>query len=167
MMTLKNKSMKFFKNIYLCSMLYALCSICAHAQSLPPATITMFATSADWEAITGMRMSEYRVTFGRDRSVSTIGTELYFLDAFPCFGQAEAARAWVAPATSFQMDNDARMRIVCVYPPKELQFAFREVRRDAVQGVTTGIAVCPAAHSGRNLTVRLNECERTDWNDIK
>jgi hypothetical protein len=127
----------------------------------------MFATSADWEAISGLRMSEYRVSFGRDASVSTIGTELYFLDSFPCFGQAEAVRAWVGPATGFAVDNDARMRIVCLFAPDELHFAYREARRDAVQAATRGLAVCPVQQDGRNLVVRLNECDRTDWGEMR
>jgi len=111
-------------------------------------------------------MSEFRVVFGRDRTVSTIGTELYFLDGFPCFGQAEAARVWLSPATSYAVDNAARMRIVCIYPPNELRFAYRHVRRDAVQGATRGIAVCPVQGSGRDLTVNLTECEKTDWREL-
>jgi len=138
------------------------CSL--RAQSSP--AVTMFSTSADWEAVTGLRMSQYRVVFGRDRTVSSIGWELYFLDAFPCFGQAEAARVWISPATNYAVDRDARMRIVCVYAPATINLAYREVRRDAVQGATRGLAVCPVETSGRDLTVNLTECEKTEWKDL-
>ncbi|MCL2369555.1 MAG: hypothetical protein FWC83_02665 [Alphaproteobacteria bacterium] len=132
--------------------------------------LAIFSTSADWEAITGLRMSEFRVEFGRDRSVSNVGTELYFLDGFPCFGQSDSSRVWISPSQTFAIENatNARMRIVCLYAPSEMKFAYREIRRDASQGRTTGLKVCPVDANGRQLRIDLRECERVgDWGDFR
>jgi len=133
--------------------------------------LTVFSTSTDWEAVTGLRASEFRVEFGLDRSVTSIGMELYFLDGFPCFGQSESARVWIAPAQNiFRMDTstDSRMRIVCLYAPAQIKLAYREMRRDAGQGRTTGLKICPTTHSGRNIRIDLRECNsKGRWNDMR
>ena len=147
----------------LCLMPYTLFASSAHAQ-------TIFSTSTDWEAVTGLRLSEFQIIFGRDRTTSSIGTELYFLDGFPCFGQAEAIRAWISPSNNFAWDSSpgAMMRIVCAYVPDTIQLAYREARRDAGQARTTGILACPVSRDGRRIQVRLDECEQgKNWNEFR
>jgi len=116
-----------------------------------------------------MRLSEFMVSFGRDGSIGNIGWEIYFLDGFPCYGQSETARMWVSPSRHYAIDGgaDARGRITCLYAPKTVKLAWREARRDAAQARTRGMAVCEVEHSGRNITIRLDKCERTDWGDLR
>jgi hypothetical protein len=151
------------RKIFLCLMPYVLCLYIGAANAL-----TMFSTSVDWEAITGLRLHEYQIVFGRDRTTSSIGTELYFLDGFPCFGQAEAIRAWISPSNNFAWDENARMRVVCAFVPETIQLAWREVRTGVGQGRTTGILYCPTNVQGRRIQVRLDECTQgKEWREMR
>ncbi|MCL2331332.1 MAG: hypothetical protein FWC61_02185 [Proteobacteria bacterium] len=153
----------------LCPLLLALCCLPARAATTPPPTPrSVFSTSADWEAVTGLRLSEYRMTFGRDKTQGDIGLELYFLDGFPCYAQSERVRAWISPSFGYSVDKDAFMRIVCLAPPQTVQLAFRESRRTDFQGTTTGLLTCQTEKSGNDILVNLTNCQKLDnWKDFK
>ena len=140
----------------------------------PPIATTrpsIFSTSTDWEALTGLRLSEFNITFGRDRTVTDIGMELYYLDGFPCYGQSESVRAWISPSRNFAWDesSNAGMRIVCLVVPQKLYFAYREVASIAAQGRTKGMMSCePEVTKSRNIKIRLENCTKDkDWKDFK
>ena len=154
------------------SVLFALC-LMPYALS----ATTVFSTSADWEAITGLRMAAFELRFARDRSIGGgFGKELYFLDGFPCFAQAEAVRAWVGPnarnESAVDTRRDTMMRIVCLYQPDTVKLAWRATGRNTGQMRTTGIMTCtPAPATGRNfsnntLLIDLNDCViGPEWNE--
>jgi hypothetical protein len=140
------------------------------APSTGPAIIrsSVFSTSTDWEALTGMRLAEYRVLFSRGKADGAVGTELYFLDGFPCYGQTSNVRAWVAPSSGHSADRDASMRITCIAPPKMLRFAWREAKRDAPQAATRGMLSCDAKADGGAISVNISECAKlADWKDYE
>ena len=129
---------------------------------------SIFSTSTDWEAITGLRLSEFNIRFGRDKTMGAIGTELYFLDGFPCYARAENARAWVSPSIAYAIDKDAFMRVVCLAVPPVTQLAFREVSSNASHARSTGMLTCPTEKSDRDILINLALCERLDnWGDYK
>ena len=159
--------MKNFIKITSTSFLFSLFSFLffAPAQSQP----SIFSTSTDWESITGLRLNEFQVVFGRDRTVTNIGLELYFLDGFPCYGQTDTARVWVSPAHNFEWDNNrnALMRITCLVVPETLHFAYREIRSGDSQGRTSGILTCETGKlEGRRIMIHLENCiQGPDWGD--
>ena len=121
----------------------------------------------DWEAVTGLRLREFRIQFGRDRTMGTIGTELYFLDAFPCYGQTDSVRAWVSPTFNFDWDANAFMRVTCLTIPKTVQFAYREARRGASQAQTKGILTCDTGQDNGRIMIHLENCVKgPDWGDF-
>lgn len=130
-----------------------------------PARISIFSTSTDWEGITGLQLSEYRGKFISDsRLVGSKGLVLYYLDGFPCYGLGEGVRIWIDPRG--RADND--LRIVCLRPPREIKFAWRNMTRDGVQRATTGLLTCPVSDSGRDLTIELSKCKKgPDWPDFE
>lgn len=126
--------------------------------------VSLFSTSVDWEAVTGLTLSEYRGKFTSDSKLVGRGLVLYYLDAFPCYGLGEGVRVWISPQG--RADND--LRIVCLRPPKEISFAWRNMTRDATQGVTQGILTCPVTADGRDLTIDLKKCDKgPDWPDYE
>ena len=164
--------MKFqlLKSVALSAFAVSLFASSAHSTATTPIFVrpSIFSTSTDWEAVTGLRLSEYIVRFGRNRTIGNIGLELYFLDGFPCYAQSESARSWVSPTTAYAIDQNTFMRIVCLAQPLTVQLAFREATSGASQGRTTGMLTCPAEKSGRDVVVDLTTCERLDsWNDFK
>jgi len=153
---------------YLCSMLciFGFAENAANAATTPTPSVSVFSTSTDWEAVTGLRLREFRVQFGRDRTMGQIGTELYFLDAFPCYGQTDSVRAWVSPALNFDWDSNALMRITCLAIPKTVQFAYREAKRGAAQSTTRGILTCETGQDNGRIMIHLENCTRgPDWGD--
>lgn len=163
---------KFFKfNIaFLYALLFILYAFDVNATATPPVFIrpSIFSTSTDWEAVTGLRLSEYRIRFGRDKTQGNIGMELYFLDGFPCYAQSENVRAWVSPTLGYAVDSDAFIRVTCLVIPETVQLAFRESTRNASQGVTTGMLTCPTERLGSDILVRLPDCDKMEsWRDFK
>jgi hypothetical protein len=101
--------------------------------------ISVFSTSTDWEAVTGLRLSQYEIEFIPDNKlIGNNGLEIYVLDGFPCYGQTERARMWIGPNGR----TDGGIRVVCAYAPEKLSFAWRNAARDDAQGRTTGIMDC-------------------------
>jgi hypothetical protein len=151
------------------SMMVLLCAVAsAHAAEVP-ARQSVFSTSTDWESVTGMRLMEYRLYFGRDRTIGNVGAELYFLDGFPCYAQSENVRSWVSPSWAYyDVDKDTFMRIVCLAAPMKVNLAYREAKRETPQGKTTGVMTCKTERTGRDLTVNLSACDTlVKWEDYK
>ena len=125
---------------------------------------SIFSTSTDWEAVTGLMLSEYKGTFTSPdkKLIGNKGLVLYYLDGFPCYGLGSWVRTWISPAGK----EDQHLRIACVYPPTEIKFAWRNATSQATEAATTGMLTCPVDARGRDLTIRLSDCVRDDdWRD--
>ncbi|MDR2769853.1 MAG: hypothetical protein LBB08_00200 [Rickettsiales bacterium] len=112
-------------------------------------------TSTDWEAVSGLRLHEYKMTFSNAKPAAG-GWELYYLDSFPCYGYAQYVRTWVSNA-SFR---DASLRANCVKAPQEAKLAYRAAKKNDWQGRTDGILRCPVE---KNLEIDLSSCEKQTW----
>ena len=73
--------------------------------------VSIFSTSTDWEALTGLRYSEYRGEFIPSSGIVGRGLVLYYLDGFPCYGLGDGVRIWVGPNNK----HDGELRIACLY----------------------------------------------------
>lgn len=156
--------MKKLKYLVLCSLFFI--TSFANADNTTPAPIirkSVFSTSTDWESVTDLRLSEYNVGFSEDKKLIGNGLELYFLDGFPCYGQTYSARIWIG-------DNgkkDGEIRITCLFAPKNLSFAWRNVDRDARQDKTTGILECPVI-GDNDLKIDLSKCKiGKEWKEYR
>lgn len=130
----------------------------------PAPRISIFSTSTDWEAVTGLTLNEYRGTFIADKKLVGRGLVLYYLDGFPCYGLGDGVRVWVGP----NGQNHEHLRIACVAAPTEIKFAYRNASRDADDETTTGIITCPTNGNGRELTIDLSNCTvGPDWDEYK
>jgi hypothetical protein len=126
--------------------------------------VSIFSTSTDWEAVTGLSLSEYRGTFIPDSTLVKKGLVLYYLDGFPCYGLGAGVRAWIGP----NGQNHEHLRIACVAEPTEIKFAYLHASRDADDQTTTGIITCPTNGKGRELTIDLSDCVvGPDWKEYK
>lgn len=127
--------------------------LCAATVSANDAIVIQSA-SVDWEAATGAKLREYKINFANTKGAGT-GWEMYYLDAFPCYGVGQYVRAWVSAK-----ENDAFVRLLCVFQPKEIKFAYRPAKRDDRQSRATGILQCKVE---KNLSVKLDSCAATSW----
>lgn len=135
------------------------------ADSSAPTTprVSVFSTSTDWQAVTGLRLNEYNGTFQIDKKLVGRGLVLYYLDGFPCYGLGYGVRVWVGPDY-----NHEHLHIACVAAPTEIKFAYRNATRDADQATTTGILTCPVETDGRDMTIDLSDCTvGPDWDEYK
>lgn len=129
-------------------------------------SVSLFSTSTDWERVTGLRYSQFDISFIRDKALGSKGMELYFLDGFPCIGQAETARAWISPSNFSDEDKTAKMNISCVQHPTQIQFAWRVATSKDFQAKTTGIMTCQVTGDGREIKITLNNCAKgKDWDE--
>lgn len=150
---------------------FVLCVVCASfgdTQTPPPAPVprvSIFSTSTDWQAITGLLLNEYRGHFKPDsRLIGNKGLVLYYLDGFPCYGLGDGVRVWMGPNNKHSGD----LRIACVYTPTEINFSWRHAERDADDAVGTGLITCPVDADGRELTIDLSRCEKgKDWSEYR
>lgn len=133
------------------------------ADEAPLPRVSIFSTSTDWQAVTGLLLNEYRGTVIPDRNLVKRGLVLYYLDGFPCYGLGEGVRVWVGPDWNHQ-----HLRIACVAAPTEIKFAYRNALRDADEATTTGILTCPVKSDGREMTIKLSDCTvGPDWKEYK
>ncbi len=133
-------------------------------QPAPQPRISLFSTSTDWQALTGLRYSEYRGEFIPSSNLVGRGLVLYYLDGFPCYGLGEGVRVWIGPNNK----HDGELRLACLYAPTEIKFTWRNATRDADQAQSTGVLICPVESSGRELTIDLGDCEKgPDWEEYK
>lgn len=122
---------------------------------------SIFSTSTDWQALTGLQYNQFRGRFIPDKSlIGRQGLVLYYLDGFPCYGLGFGVRVWLGPNNK----HDGTLDIVCVYPPKEIKFAWRNASRDADQAAATGLLTCPVTNNDREITIDLSRCAQdTGW----
>ncbi|MBR4892148.1 MAG: hypothetical protein IKZ34_03145 [Alphaproteobacteria bacterium] len=126
--------------------------------------VSIFSTSTDWEAVTGLSLSEYRGAFIPDSKLVKKGIVLYYLDGFPCYGLGTGVRVWIGP----NGQNHEHIRIACVAAPQEIKFAYRYASRDADDATTTGILTCPISNKGRDLTIDMSDCTvGPDWKEYR
>ena len=131
---------------------------------LPP-TIrpSIFSTSSDWEAVTGIRLGQYNVNFIHDSKLIGNGMELYYLDGFPCYGQPDRVQIWLGPNGK----SDRDMLITCLFPPQTINLALRHSKRDVTQDTTTGLLICPVTGT-YNLTIDLSKCALgKEWKEYR
>ena len=141
----------------------AISTVVAAADTATP-RISIFSTSTDWQAVTGLTLNEYRGTFIPDKKLVGRGLVLYYLDGFPCYGLGSWVRVWVGP----NGQNHEHLRIACVAEPTEIKFAYLHASRDADDQTTTGIITCPTNGKGRELTIDLSDCVvGPDWKEYK
>lgn len=127
--------------------------------------VSIFSTSTDWEALTGLQLAEYRGTFIPDaKLIGPKGVVLYYLDGFPCYGLGEGVRIWMGPGNK----KSGELRIACVHAPTEIKFTWRNATRDADDAVSTGILTCPVSDTGRELIINLAKCVKgKNWSEYK
>lgn len=138
-------------------------SFFAFADDIAP-RVSIFSTTVDWEAITGLRLNQYtgKIT-GTNKSLVKQGLVLYYLDSFPCYGQADSVRVWLSP--NGKMSGD--LRITCISKPEKISFAWRNAEEDAIDSKTTGIMTCPV-EGNRSFTINISECEiGKKWTEYK
>ena len=124
----------------------------------------IFSTSTDWSALTGIPMSRHDVKFVNTTKTVANGMTLYYLDAFPCYGFGEDARIWLGAKNK----SDGAIRIACLYPPREINFAWQFAARDDFQKQTTGLMTCNVSGDGTTLTVDLSKCEKSHaWDEYR
>ena len=142
-----------------------LCGV-AFADDMPPVAprVSVFSTTVDWAAATGLPLRQYSgKVMGTDRSFVKNGLVLYYLDSFPCYGEADSVRVWLSPNGKMS----GHLRIVCVHKPETISFAWRNATEDATQARTTGILTCPV-DGNYNFTIDITKCERgPDWVDYR
>ncbi len=146
----------------LCALLFALSAHAADPNPIP--RVSVFSTSTDWEAVTGLRYSLYDVEFVTDSAlIGNTGLEMYVLDGFPCYGQSDRTQIWFGPNGK----SNGNISMVCLYVPEKVYFAYRNVPRDADQDTTRGILECPT-RDGKEFTIDMYKCARgKDWKEFK
>jgi hypothetical protein len=129
---------------------------------LPGPRVSVFSTTVDWSAVTGLPLNQYTGKFiGRDKKLVKEGVVLYYLDSFPCYGEADSVRVWLSP----KGEMSGHLRIVCVYKPDTISFAWRNADEDAIQARSTGILTCPV-EGNHNFTIDISKCVKgPDWTE--
>lgn len=159
--------MKFLTSLFLCLVCVSAFATdtpqyppSAAPQQCPPSVV--FSTSVDWEGVTGLSLHQYIGKIkGFDRDFVKQGLALYYLTAFPCYGEASNVYVWLSPKG--KPSND--LRLVCVYKPDTVSFAWRNATADATEARTTGMITCPV-DGDRNFTIDISKCKHEpDWKD--
>lgn len=152
------------RKIIISLLLSILCGVSHGADAPAPVSrVSIFSTTTDWQALTGLSLSEYNGKFIRDRGLIGRGLVLYYLDAFPCYGLGYGVRVWLGPGDA----HDGDLHIACVYPPTEIQFTWRNALRDASDAESTGLLTCPVKYDG-DLVIDLSKCTKgKDWREYK
>lgn len=141
------------------------CSVpCFGTDTVVGPRVSVFSTTVDWAGVTGLPLKQYSIKFdGYNRDLVKRGLVLYYLDSFPCYGQADSVHIWVSPNGTV----DGELRLVCVHRPESIKFAWHNAKQDAVQTETTGILECSLPARG-DLTIDLSECTRgLDWSEYR
>ena len=133
----------------------------------PPAPVqrvSVFSTTVDWAAVTGLPWNQYVGKIeGKNKSLVKDGLVLYYLDSFPCYGEADSVRVWISPNGKMS----GHLRIVCIHKPDTISFAWRNASEDAIQAKSTGILTCPV-DGNRNFKIDISKCEiGKNWNEYK
>jgi len=129
---------------------------------LPP-RVSIFSTTTDWAALTGLPLRQYVGKFSWNNADVSQGLVLYYLDAFPCYGEADSVRVWLGPKNQ----SEGKLRLVCVHAPEKISFTWRNAKRDADQAVSTGILTCPVK-GDHELSIDISKCARgREWREYK
>lgn len=134
---------------------------------LPPTAqprVSLFSTSVDWAAVTGLPWQQYRGEIsGTSKFLVKEGLVLYYLDAFPCYGESDSVRVWLSPNGKMS----GHLRLVCVHIPETISFAYRNAPEDALDARTFGMLTCPVT-GGRNFKIDISKCVRgKEWMEYK
>ena len=125
--------------------------------------ISIFSTTTDWAALTGLPLRQFVGDFSWTNSAVKQGLVLYYLDSFPCYGEADSVRIWLGPNNK----SEGKLRLVCVHAPTTISFTWRNATRDADQAASTGLLTCPVT-GDRELKIDISKCTRgPDWRDYK
>ena len=145
-------------------LLWGATAIAADAPAPVVRRVSLFSTSTEWAAVTGLGWNQYTGKIISDKKlVGAKGLTLYYLDGFPCYGEADSVRLWVSPSGKV----DGKLRLVCVHAPTTIKFAWRNATADADQRATTGLLECPVS-GDPVFTVDLNKCTRgKNWDEYK
>ncbi|MBO7645189.1 MAG: hypothetical protein J6S57_02710 [Alphaproteobacteria bacterium] len=151
------KLLTFLIGVFLCTNAFA-----TNYPPTTPARVSIFSTTVDWEGVTGLSLHQYTGKIqGIDKDFVKQGLVLYYLDMFPCYGEASNVRIWLSP--NGKPDHD--LRLVCVYKPNTVSFAWRNASADALDARTTGMITCPV-DGERYFTIDISKCEHNeDWKD--
>lgn len=154
------------KIIALVAILMPICAMAADATPPPPPMqprVSIFSTTTDWAALTGLPLRQFVGDFSWSNSDVMRGMVLYYLDAFPCYGEADSVRIWLGP----NKQSDGKLRLVCVHAPEKISFAWRTATRDADQSQSTGILTCPVTGE-YELKIDISKCVRgPEWKEYK
>ena len=153
------------KIIALVAILIPLCAVSADTTPPPPMQprVSIFSTTTDWAALTGLPLRQFMGDFSWSNSDVMRGMVLYYLDAFPCYGEADSVRIWLGP----NKQSDGKLRLVCVHAPEKISFAWRTATRDADQSQSTGILTCPVTGEYK-LKIDISKCVRgPEWKEYK
>lgn len=130
---------------------------------LPGPRVSIFSTTTDWAALTGLPLRQFTGDFKWSNADVGRGMVMYYLDAFPCYGEADSVRIWLGP----NRQHEGKLRLVCVHAPTEISFTWRNATRDADQAQSTGILKCPVT-GDYELTIDMSKCVRgPDWSEYK
>lgn len=149
-------------------LLLSLCAFGAIAETTDSTTktprVSIFSTTVDWQAVTGLPWRQFIGTVtGTDKSFVKQGLVLYYLDSFPCYGEADSVRVWLSPKGKMS----GNLRLVCVHKPETISFSWRNADEQALDAVSTGIITCPVK-GDRDFVIDIAECERgKDWKEYK
>ncbi|MBO7052843.1 MAG: hypothetical protein J6W27_00175 [Alphaproteobacteria bacterium] len=132
---------------------------------MPTPCVSVFSTTVDWEGVTGLRLRQYNGTVtGMDKQLVKQGLILYYLDSFPCYGEADSVRVWLSPNGKM----DGKLRLVCIHKPETISFAWRNADKDATDAVTEGILTCKIDGKKRDFTIDISKCEQgKKWKEYK
>jgi len=130
----------------------------------PVTRVSVFSTTVDWAAVTGLPLRQYSGKIsGTKKSLVKDGLVLYYLDSFPCYGEADSVRVWLSPNGKMS----GHLRIVCVHKPDKISFAWRNATQEATQARSTGILTCPI-EGNTNFKIDISKCEvGKDWDEYK
>lgn len=152
------------KIIALVAILMPICAMAADTTPPPmQPRVSIFSTTTDWAALTGLPLRQFAGDFSWSNSDVMRGMVLYYLDAFPCYGEADSVRIWLGP----NKQSDGKLRLVCVHAPEKISFAWRTATRDADQAQSTGILTCPVTGE-YELKIDISKCVRgPEWKEYK
>jgi hypothetical protein len=143
-------------------------SVFADTVSPPPPApvqrVSVFSTTVDWAAVTGLPWQQFTGKIGgTNKSFVKNGLVLYYLDSFPCYGEADSVRVWLSPNGKMS----GHLRIVCVHKPETISFAWRNADEEALDARSTGILICPV-EGNTNFKIDISKCEiGKDWKEFK
>jgi len=128
----------------------------------PLTRVSVFSTSVDWAAVTGLGLRQYTIDVtGGNKDLIQQGLVLFYLDGFPCYGEADSVRLWVSPKNKVS----GNLRLVCVHKPENISFAWRNAEEKAYDTKTEGIFNCPISS---NLKIDLAKCTQgKKWTEYK